>query len=106
MIFDFFLDFDYISNKFGKKTKSNTCLQNMFIHISSGFLQIYYNLGFNNLQIPLQCSVVEWHHVNVAQAPGKNFQMALAPAPTLLHIKLTFLKQGNVNIRVREIFFF
>jgi hypothetical protein len=37
-------------------------------------------------------SVAEPHHFYAAPAPGKNFDAAPAPAPTLLYSKAKFLK--------------
>jgi hypothetical protein len=37
-------------------------------------------------------SVAEPHHIYAAPAPGKNFDAALAPAPTLLYSKAKFFK--------------
>jgi hypothetical protein len=37
-------------------------------------------------------SVAEPHHFYAATAPGKNFDAAPAPAPTLLYSKAKFLK--------------
>jgi hypothetical protein len=43
-------------------------------------------------------SVAEPHHYYAAPAPGKNFDVA--PAPSLLYSRPTFLKSKKVNIRV------
>jgi hypothetical protein len=40
----------------------------------------------------LKFSVAEPHHFYAAPAPGKNFDAAPAPAPTLLYSKAKFLK--------------
>jgi hypothetical protein len=42
--------------------------------------------------------------VALASAPGKNFDAAPVPAPTLLFTKPTFLKQTKVNIKVVAFF--
>jgi hypothetical protein len=41
-------------------------------------------------------SVAEPHHFYAAPAPGKNFDAAPAPAPTLLYNKAKFLKLTKV----------
>jgi hypothetical protein len=45
-------------------------------------------------------SVAEPHHFYAAPAPGKNFDAAPAPAPTLLYSKAKFLKRTKVLINV------
>jgi hypothetical protein len=40
-------------------------------------------------------SVAEPHHFYAAPAPGKNFDAAPAPAPTLLNSKAKFLKRSK-----------
>jgi hypothetical protein len=40
--------------------------------------------------------VAEPHHFYAAPAPGKNFDAAPAPAPTLLYSKAKFLKGTKV----------
>jgi hypothetical protein len=44
----------------------------------------------------LLSSVAEPHHLYAAPAPGKNFDAAPAPAPTLLYSKAKFLKRTKV----------
>jgi hypothetical protein len=44
----------------------------------------------------MSTSVAESHHFYVAPAPGKNFDAAPAPAPTLLYSKAKFVKQTKV----------
>jgi hypothetical protein len=41
-------------------------------------------------------SVAEPHHFYAAPAPGKNFDAAPAPTPTLLYSKAKFLKRTKV----------
>jgi hypothetical protein len=41
----------------------------------------------------------------LAPDPGKNFDAVPAPAPSLFYTKPTFLKQANVNTRVRAILY-
>jgi hypothetical protein len=45
-------------------------------------------------------SVAEPHHFYAAPAPGKNFDAAPAPAPTLLYRKAKLLKRTKVLINV------
>jgi hypothetical protein len=49
----------------------------------------------SNLSVGL-VSVAEPHHFYTAPAPGKNFDAAPAPAPTLLFSKAKFLKLTQV----------
>jgi hypothetical protein len=49
-------------------------------------------------------SFAELHHFYAAPAPGKNFDVASAPAPTLLYSRPKFFKDIKVNIR-SDIFF-
>jgi hypothetical protein len=51
------------------------------------------------------CSVAEPHHFYAAPAPGKNFDAAPAPAPTLLYSKAKLLKQTKVYIHVETTLF-
>jgi hypothetical protein len=44
----------------------------------------------------IKTSVAEPHHFYAAPAPGKNFDAAPAPAPTLLYSKAKFLKRTKV----------
>jgi hypothetical protein len=50
----------------------------------------------NNRTLNAIGSVAEPHHFYAAPAPGKNFDAAPAPAPTLLYIKEKFLKGSKV----------
>jgi hypothetical protein len=47
-------------------------------------------------KIVFETSVAEPHHFYAAPAPGKNFDAAPAPAPTLLYSKVKFLKRTKV----------
>jgi hypothetical protein len=47
-------------------------------------------------KIPVFSSVAEPHHFYVAPAPGKIFDAAPAPAPTLFYNKAKFLKRTKV----------
>jgi hypothetical protein len=44
----------------------------------------------------VEISVAEPHHFYAAPAPGKNFDAAPAPAPTLQYSKEKFLKRTKV----------
>jgi hypothetical protein len=44
----------------------------------------------------VKSSVAEPHHLYAAPAPGKNFDAAPAPAPTLLYSKTKILKRTKV----------
>jgi hypothetical protein len=51
----------------------------------------------------IESSVAEPH--NFYAAPGKNFDAAPAPAPTLLYSKPTFCKQTKINLSVEALKF-
>jgi hypothetical protein len=55
------------------------------------------------LSLGVKLSVPEPHHFYAA--PGKNFDAAPAPAPTLLYGKAKILKQTKVLTHVEIIFF-
>jgi hypothetical protein len=50
-------------------------------------------------------SVAEPHHFYAAPTPGKNFDAAPAPAPTLLYSKAKFLKRTKVQTHIETILF-
>jgi hypothetical protein len=56
----------------------------------------YWTNEFKLHEIIINCSVVEPHHFYAAPAPGKNFDAAPAPAPTLLYSKEKILKRTKV----------
>jgi hypothetical protein len=58
--------------------------------------QLPVGLNHNRCRIT---SFAEPHHFYAATAPGKNFDVALALAPTLIYSKQNFLKQTKVNLR-------
>jgi hypothetical protein len=54
---------------------------------------------------PRRNSVAEPHHFYAALAPGKIFDAAPAPAPTLLYSKAKFSKRTKVYTHVETILF-
>jgi hypothetical protein len=76
-----------------------TCQQQVFFlrqHEKSDF-------GISRLHT-IATSVAEPHHFYAAPAPGKNFDAAPAPAPTLLYLKTKILKRTKVYTHVETFF--
>jgi hypothetical protein len=65
------------------------------------FFTVHNGASYNEFEAKVihTSSVAEPHHFYAAPAPGENFDAApapAAPAPTLLHSKIKFLKRTKV----------